>query len=87
MSQESITYTSLPGFVVTASEATQPLWVITVVTAIVIIAVIGSIAWVLWGFHDARLVMILYDISHALKRHLYPLALLEHLINIIQPWN
>lgn len=76
---------SFPGLVVAASKATHDFVVFAVVTCTVIVSVHGSVTGILWCFHQAGLVMVENDIPHALKRHLDSLALLQHLVDFLQP--
>jgi hypothetical protein len=77
------TYTSLPGFVVSAYEATVGLQVITIgARRLMIVTVDTSVVGVSNWLGQACLLVAENDISHALQGHLDPLALLHHFVDL-----
>jgi hypothetical protein len=77
------TYTSLPGFVVSACESTVGLQVITIgARRLVIVTVNTSIMSVSNWLSQAGLLVAKHNISHALQGHLNPFALLDHVVDL-----
>jgi hypothetical protein len=78
---------SLPSLVVATSKTTHGFAVVTVVTCVVVVTIHRSVAWILRRLYNARLLMIEDNFSHPLKGHLNPFALLEHVVDLFQPWH
>jgi hypothetical protein len=87
-SKSKMTNTALPCLAVASSEASATFGIISIVArAVMVVTIQWSIMRVLWRLHDAGLVVIENYVSHSLEGHLDPLALLQHIVHLFQPWH
>jgi hypothetical protein len=80
------TYPSPRLLCIRTCEANSPFDIVTVVTLrFLFVTVDALIAGIWWRFRHADLMMVEDHFPHAMQRHGYSFAMLEHVVYLVQP--